>query len=165
MIPNKRDVGASINTLTAKTLLREGVLWRSGKLDKVASGAELGEIVEVINLREEVDPALGAKVHHLPTADTLAVYTVDENHRWLTEIHAAICQAQGPILIHCAAGTDRTGVAVASVLMALEVDPTWILADYLKSPPTTHPELMEEVLWTLDSWTSPHREALRRRLC
>jgi hypothetical protein len=61
VILNKRDVGASINALAAKTLLREGVLWRSGKLNKVASGAELGEILEVINLREELDPALGAR--------------------------------------------------------------------------------------------------------
>lgn len=165
MIPNKRDVGVSVNTLAGQTLLREGALWRSGKLDKLTSGAELGEVAEVINLREEADPVLSAKLHHIPIADTLAVYSVSENLRWLCEIHAAICQSQGPVLIHCAAGTDRTGVAVASVLITLGVDPSWILADYLKSPPPTHLERMEEVLWTLEDWTSPHRDALRRRLC
>jgi protein-tyrosine phosphatase len=38
-----------------------------------------------------------------------------------------------PILIHCAAGKDRTGVAVALLLHALGVAPEPILADYLLS--------------------------------
>lgn len=165
MIPNRRDVGRSINALSGLRLLREGVLERSGKLDGLTSGAELGAVVEVINLREERDPVLGAKVHHLPIADTLAVYEVSEALPWLSKIHARVAASQGPTLIHCAAGTDRTGVAIASVLMALEVDPRWILADYLKSPPQTHPTRMARVLAELAQWQSPHREALRRRLC
>jgi protein-tyrosine phosphatase len=38
-----------------------------------------------------------------------------------------------PVLIHCAAGKDRTGVAVALVLHALGVGADDILADYLRS--------------------------------
>ncbi len=37
------------------------------------------------------------------------------------------------VLIHCAAGKDRTGVAVALVLHALGVEPEQIMADYLRS--------------------------------
>ena len=163
MIANRRDVGRSIHALSGKGLLRQGVLWRSGKLDHLTSTAELGEVREVINLREEVDPVLGAQVHHLPIADTLAVYQVRENLPWISTIHAALALSKGPVLIHCAAGTDRTGVAVASVLMAMGVHPKWILADYLKSPPPTHPERMAQVLQTLAAWESPHRYALRVR--
>ncbi|MFT5584644.1 MAG: hypothetical protein ACI9VR_002229 [Cognaticolwellia sp.] len=165
MIRNRRDAGASINALAGQHLLREGLLWRSGRLEGLTSLAELGEGAEVVNLREETDPVLGAKIHHLPIADTLAVYQVSENLAWLSTIHAAVAMSKGPILIHCAAGTDRTGVAVASVLMALEVDPKWILADYLKSPPTTHPERLQAVLVALATWESPHRDALRDRFC
>ena len=163
MIANRRDVGRSIHALSGHALLRQRALWRSGTLDHVASTAELGDVREVINLREEVDPVLGAKVHHLPIADTLAVYQVREHLSWISTIHAALAMSKGPVLIHCAAGTDRTGVAVASVLMALGVHPKWILADYLKSPPATHPERMARVLQTLAAWESPHRDALRVR--
>lgn len=37
------------------------------------------------------------------------------------------------VLIHCTAGKDRTGVAVALVLHALGVEPAQIMADYLRS--------------------------------
>ncbi|MBA1204326.1 tyrosine-protein phosphatase [Pseudomonas capeferrum] len=37
------------------------------------------------------------------------------------------------VLIHCAAGKDRTGVAVALLLHALGVEPGQIMADYLRS--------------------------------
>lgn len=40
-------------------------------------------------------------------------------------------RAQGPTLVHCAAGKDRTGVAVAFLLAALGVGQDDILADYL----------------------------------
>jgi protein-tyrosine phosphatase len=40
-----------------------------------------------------------------------------------------------PVLIHCAAGKDRTGVAVALLLHALGVGADDILADYLRSSP------------------------------
>ena len=36
-----------------------------------------------------------------------------------------------PLLIHCSAGKDRTGVGAALVLMALGVDRDTIMADYL----------------------------------
>lgn len=38
-----------------------------------------------------------------------------------------------PVLIHCAAGKDRTGVAVALILHALGVEPERIMADYVLS--------------------------------
>jgi protein-tyrosine phosphatase len=41
-----------------------------------------------------------------------------------------------PVLIHCAAGKDRTGFVVAVVLHALGVTPDSILADYIQSAST-----------------------------
>lgn len=160
MIPNLRDVGASVNQAAGRAVLREGVLWRSGKLDHVASPAELGFVSEVINLREEGDPVFGAKTHHLPLADTMAVYEVSENLPWLSAIHAQLARSQGPVLVHCTAGIDRSGVAIASVLSTLGVDPAWILADYQRSP-SSHPERMAGTLKTLAGWESPLRSALR----
>lgn len=43
----------------------------------------------------------------------------------------AIARAQGAVLVHCAAGKDRTGVVVALALDAVGVDRRAIVADYL----------------------------------
>jgi protein-tyrosine phosphatase len=44
-----------------------------------------------------------------------------------------IARARGAVLVHCAAGKDRTGVVVALALDAAGVDRAKILADYLAS--------------------------------
>lgn len=44
-----------------------------------------------------------------------------------------LAEAEGPTLVHCASGKDRTGFAVAVLQRLLGVDPTDILADYLLS--------------------------------
>jgi hypothetical protein len=41
--------------------------------------------------------------------------------------------ADGPTLIHCAAGKDRTGVSVAVLLLAAGVDESAVVADYLRT--------------------------------
>ena len=43
----------------------------------------------------------------------------------------AIARAEGAVLVHCAAGKDRTGVVVAIALDAAGVDRDTIVADYL----------------------------------
>ncbi len=42
-----------------------------------------------------------------------------------------VIESDGPTLVHCAAGKDRTGMAVALLLAALGVDPVDIVADYM----------------------------------
>jgi len=67
-------------------------------------------------------------------------------------------------LLHCTAGKDRTGLATALVLLALEVDPEVILEDYLLTI-ETHPA--EHVLTIMDRFLSERghdqwdREAMR----
>lgn len=48
----------------------------------------------------------------------------------LAETFAVIAGGGAPVLIHCTAGKDRTGVAVALLLELIGVDREWILADY-----------------------------------
>lgn len=61
-------------------------------------------------------------------------------------IFRALAQGRAPVLIHCTAGKDRTGVAVALLLEALHVPRTDILADYamtekLTPPPSAPPSM------------------------
>ena len=51
----------------------------------------------------------------------------------LAEVFAAIANSETAILLHCAAGRDRTGLVVALVLAALGVPDEEIVADYVLS--------------------------------
>ncbi|GAA4007515.1 tyrosine-protein phosphatase [Allokutzneria multivorans] len=49
------------------------------------------------------------------------------------EVLRLIAVAEGPVLVHCAAGKDRTGVAVALALSAVGVSREAIVADYVRT--------------------------------
>lgn len=75
------------------------------------------------------------------TAATAAAIMEDTYRQFITG-HAAVFarmleliagQPWRPVVFHCAAGKDRTGVAAALILTALEVDPAAIMTDYLLS--------------------------------
>jgi protein-tyrosine phosphatase len=72
--------------------------------------------------------------------------------------------SDGSALMHCTAGKDRTGVGIALVLLALEVDPEVILADYLL---TIEAQPAENVLAIMDQFLRQRgigewdREAMR----
>ena len=51
-------------------------------------------------------------------------------------------KADRPILIHCAAGKDRTGFVVASLLTALGVPESEVHCDYLASEGRIHPRIL-----------------------
>jgi protein-tyrosine phosphatase len=42
-------------------------------------------------------------------------------------------KSDGPVLVHCAAGKDRTGVAVAALLLVAGAEPAGVVADYTAS--------------------------------
>jgi protein-tyrosine phosphatase len=52
-----------------------------------------------------------------------------------------IARSEGPVLVHCAAGKDRTGVVVALALSAVGVRPEAIVADYMATGERTRPLL------------------------
>ncbi len=56
-----------------------------------------------------------------------------------------------PALVHCRGGTDRTGVIVAVVLLALGVEKRAILADYLLSYGHTKPEYMQRLFDSVEA--------------
>jgi protein-tyrosine phosphatase len=49
------------------------------------------------------------------------------------ELFRALCEAEAPLVVHCTAGKDRTGVAAALVLGALGVDRSELIEDYTLS--------------------------------
>ena len=66
-----------------------------------------------------------------------------------------LLQTDAPVVLHCTAGKDRTGVAAALILMALGVSRDQVLQDYLltnllyQHPPMPHSETPADVLAVL----------------
>jgi len=98
--------------------------------------------------------AEGARVHALPLLDT-QVHSGPNGTDWsaipdlatayrgflgkggpkLAAIVELAAEADGPLLVHCAAGKDRTGVVIAVLLRAAGVTRAEVVADYLRTEP------------------------------
>lgn len=79
----------------------------------------------------------------------------DQAHRF-AELFEQLLQTDAPVVFHCTAGKDRTGVAAALILLALGVPRDQVMQDYLLSnelyrhgpaPGSALPEEVLAVLW------------------
>ena len=153
-VPNLRDVGGVVTA--DGRVLRDGVLLRSAlpAADDLVPSDFAWPPAVVIDLRSPLELAeghpldsLGARVVNLPLLESLRpganhdVYdgTLAGLYRLvaaaaphlLVDLVHEVAGADGPVLVHCAAGKDRTGIAVALVLRLLGVDRDVVLADYI----------------------------------
>ncbi len=125
-------------------------LVRSSNLDAIAAdGAatlrDLG-VTTVVDLRSEgerQDPHVDARIVSVPLYDGIApahgaiddVYAglVEQRGGQIATAVAAIADAEGAALVHCAVGKDRTGLVVALALLAAGADRAAVVADYALS--------------------------------
>lgn len=94
-----------------------------------------------------------------PRAQTLHFYlaTLDHSGRLLANVVRTIAAMDGrPVIVHCAAGKDRTGLLTALLLGLLGVRATDIVADYLASSPN-----MPRIVDRLRTWPY-YREHMTR---
>lgn len=154
VLPNLRDLGGL--PATAGRVTRPGVLYRSALPapgDTRPTAVDHWPARTVIDLRSPREFA--ARAHPLQSDDTAVqqisllsdaeVIAPNQGAR-LTNIYQGILSnagerlvkvlqvtatSPGPVLLHCAAGKDRTGVAVALLLRTAGVAPDDIVADYL----------------------------------
>ncbi|MFT5686066.1 MAG: protein-tyrosine phosphatase [Myxococcota bacterium] len=132
---NYRDVGDFLAVL-GDDRLPPGRLLRGGKLTFVEDWADIDRAATIINLRGGPDPTrFDAAYRHHPRPNNLSTYdTADRGvRRWLCAVLAEIAEADLPVMLHCTSGKDRTGVAVAAVLMVLGVHRSRIVEEYLLS--------------------------------
>lgn len=91
-------------------------------------------------------------------ADLYRALVLDQSHRF-QELFDHLLAADAPVVFHCTAGKDRTGVAAALILLALGVPRDVVLQDYLLTnkhyrhpplPQTETPIDVLKVLWRVD---------------
>jgi protein-tyrosine phosphatase len=158
-LQNFRDVGGCL-TSAGETVPR-GVLYRSDaprQGDPVPDGARWPPAT-VIDLRSTEEllgthplASSGCVVHSIPlmreasiarvaadrrprVLDLESVYrrTLANAEQPLASAVRAVALSDGPTLVHCTAGKDRTGLVIAVVLSAVEVSRAEIIADYVRT--------------------------------
>jgi protein-tyrosine phosphatase len=159
---NLRDLGARPVTTGGRTrsgrVFRSGTLWFATSPDcAVLARYRFDTVIDLRLPQEELAEEdwlcelLDTRYHHLPIATVddpspiALIHAGGADHyvRLLEQNAAQYVKAlelisepdNQPILFHCAAGLDRSGVLAALVLACLEADESAIVADYVESAP------------------------------
>jgi len=124
-IKNLRDVGNGINEILDANILKPGVLYRSGALDDVSNRNDLPDVKVFLNLRREEDPGFeGIQRLQAAPLETMNNYTITSEifEEWIQRLYTTLANNTAcPLLMHCTAGKDRTGVGVALLLKNLGI--------------------------------------------
>jgi protein-tyrosine phosphatase len=152
-VPNLRDLGglsAADGTIAPNRLLRSAMPLS----DDVAPQPIVWPPRHVIDLRSAMESegahplsATGASISTYPlltalrpgaappeSLEELYLVMLAQSGHLMTGVVSEIAHAgDGPTLVHCAAGKDRTGISVALVLRLLGVKRDDVIADYLET--------------------------------
>jgi protein-tyrosine phosphatase len=139
---------ANLDRLSADGRRRFGELGIAVVIDMrgKAEAADAPELEGTTRVHLPIEPSVVADLVAERAAGTLSVASaigvMEQTYRQYIRDHVAVFAAlfhhvlsanQRPVLFHCAAGKDRTGVAAALLLTALDVSPAAIMEDYLLS--------------------------------
>ncbi|WP_114905981.1 tyrosine-protein phosphatase [Ornithinimicrobium murale] len=166
--------------------LRPGRLYRSDGLHRLSRAGRraltaLG-VEAVVDLRSDFDRRFGgrdrlrgtgADLVSIPIAgappqtdpaglDLRWVYrTILTHHRAdLGTAIRVVADAQGPVVIHCTAGKDRTGLVVALTLSAVGIDRARITADYVATQANLDGEWTERMVRKVRRFRVPVTDTL-----
>ncbi|RCW44001.1 protein tyrosine/serine phosphatase [Halopolyspora algeriensis] len=153
---NLRDLGGL--PTEGEAITRPGVLYRSDAPhagDRAPAGMPQWPPKAVVDLRDTVEEderehplAPVSRVYRIPVLEDLrtglgrepssslrALYErlLEGASKRLVEVFRVAVETDGPVLIHCAAGKDRTGVVCALLARAAGVRSDAIVADYVST--------------------------------
>ncbi|MCZ6688104.1 MAG: tyrosine-protein phosphatase [Planctomycetota bacterium] len=101
---------------------------------------------------------------HLRPDQTAYLGFMEGNRDGMREAILRIAESKGPVLVHCHAGMDRTGVVIALVCYLIKVPREAIVADYLSSGGTTTGDRIEAFIDHLRSIGPPDAVATQLEL-
>ena len=144
-LKNFRDASTS----TSGDVLKKGMLLRSPALGSLGptDAKQLGQILTsdgiIIDLRTDAQrgdnpdkPVPGVTNRNIPiegVLDTTPMVTDATRRSQLGKALKLAANASGPVLVHCAAGKDRTGWMVAMIMYAAGATDAQVMNEYLKS--------------------------------
>ena len=136
MIPSLRDVGETINIICGDEIMAENKLFRGGTVNELFDASELPDVSCILNLRRGPDKEFkGHKQIHIPAIDTIENYKTANRQvkNWANRVLSSLSDEIFPVLIHCTAGKDRTGVITALILLAIGIENDAIIEEYLQT--------------------------------
>jgi protein-tyrosine phosphatase len=80
-----------------------------------------------------IDDATASVLNEAPAMPDRYILMLDRRQLAIGAIFGAIASADGPVLFHCFAGKDRTGLVAAMMLSLAGVEPQAIGADYAET--------------------------------
>ncbi|MFC4243614.1 tyrosine-protein phosphatase [Gryllotalpicola reticulitermitis] len=89
--------------------------------------------VHAISLIDPSEPGPGGPSSGEELGEFYASLLHSTGAQALARVVGVVANSSGPTLIHCLAGKDRTGVAIAMVLRLLEIPSEYVEAEYLKT--------------------------------
>lgn len=123
-----------------------------------------GDGIEIVSLplleaanpvRMAAEPAAG-----LPDLPAIYLNILATGAPSVARLVELVAESPGPVLIHCSAGKDRTGVGVAVILLAAGVPADAVIGDYTRTAAN-----MEGVAQRLaENWQGPDSEAVLKLL-
>ena len=147
MITNLRDVGEAVNMICEKQVMNEGVFFRSGSINQVT---DLPKVSSILNLRKGPDNDFGIKQIHCPADDRVENYDTSRGavRKWLRNAFDKVMNEEKawPLLVHCTAGKDRTGVFVAAALLSIGLPKDVVMDEYLLSEGVVDRRLMHRAI-------------------
>jgi protein-tyrosine phosphatase len=169
-------------------VVRTGKLFRSDGLhslgaDGRATLVELG-IETVIDLRDDFEvkampddiAGLNLDVVRLPVfegsgasqgvigkslVDLYQLIVTEHADTLVAALRAIAHSGDTPVLVHCTAGKDRTGIVIALALLAVGVDRDTVIADYARSEANLSGEWLDRMIAEISSHGVPETPALR----
>ena len=106
-----------------------------------------------------VDPSAVPAAHNFPTMYEGYLALLEHFHDEFARAVDTVATADTPVVIHCAGGRDRTGIAVALMLRLAGVDPETIAADHAISDESWGPH---NEAWFAEAEDEEERERRRR---
>ena len=149
-IKNERDAIARYG-LAAGQLLRAGELCRATAKDRRLLAAQLhgGTIIDLRQpdkAKRCKDPALpgvaNVKSPMTSTTTAKAFVTKSADRKALGKALRAVAAEDGPVLVHCTLGRDRTGWTVAVIMSLVGADQGDVYAEYLRTSGTREDRLV-----------------------
>jgi len=83
--------------------------------------------------RPLVDDSLFTEINGVPSLAHRYLVMIERRQRAIASILEAIAKADGPVVFHCYAGKDRTGLVAAMALSLAGVDADVIASDYAET--------------------------------